>query len=722
MKNLKKIVFGLLAMLVMVTSVSAEDLTAMPTPDENGVIKLESNVNLSQTYVIESYVTITIDLNGHTITGPTSGYAINNKGTLTIQDTAETKGLITCTTEENQNSCIRNAKKLVVDGAKVNSAKFVALKNESTGTMTVRNQSVISSGVDNSTIKGNTATIFNLGDLTIDNSKVESTGSQGVAVMSLDYPGPEEGEGNATATITNSTITATGSKSVAINSTNGGEMKVENSTVDSVAASGNGSAIIKDSTINGSVAGPDKDVALEGDIKTKYVAVVKYAKENSKIELTANDSINNDTTVVPEGVTLVIPKGISLSLDHKKVFGLMKNGTLTVNGTIEGELGAVAYNEETGTYYATLERAIEDAKDGETITVLKESEETYDYLTLDENFKPVGNNNDAIEILAKNVTLNLNGHKVDANILVNAEKSMTIVDEAGRGEYNGSLTNNGELTLASGYFAKLPVTGENATTNLVGGTFPANQVSEDLLPEGKELSKNTDGTVSIVDSKTNEPADTPQDKPTGEGDGNEETESTTEVKVEETEGTKEVTLSTEANDVLRDSLAKTEDKELQEFLANNNVTVHLESNKVARENVAKDVVAKFESVIKGATVAEYFDLDILVTAEGQDVHYLKELSKPITLTVDLPKLPEVAKGYTRTYYILREHDGKVEKLDATLTEDGKLSFATDKFSKYAIAYEDVKNPGTLDSIVSIVTLAISSLGTAGYSIKKFIRK
>ncbi len=33
-----------------------------------------------------------------------------------------------------------------------------------------------------------------------------------------------------------------------------------------------------------------------------------------------------------------------------------------------------------------------------------------------------------------------------------------------------------------------------------------------------------------------------------------------------------------------------------------------------------------------------------------------------------------------------------------------------------------ENSGTLDSIVSIVTLAISSLGTAGYSIKKFIRK
>ncbi len=246
-----------------------------------------------------------------------------------------------------------------------------------------------------------------------------------------------------------------------------------------------------------------------------------------------------------------------------------------------------------------------------------------------------------------------------------------------------------------------------------------------VLYNGIVASRDDDGSFSFtmpdedVEITLDIIAKTPENKPEGDG------EPTTEPVVEETKGDKDVTLSENTNDVLKESLTKTEDKELQEFLANNeDVTVHLEANKVDKENVAAEVVAKFESVVKGATVAEFFDLDILVTAEGVDeVHYLKELSKPITLTVDLPtKLPEVAKGYIRTYYILREHNGVYEKLDATLTKDGKLSFATDKFSKYAIAYEDVKNPDTLDSIVSIVTLAISSLGTAGYSIKKFIRK
>ena len=244
-----------------------------------------------------------------------------------------------------------------------------------------------------------------------------------------------------------------------------------------------------------------------------------------------------------------------------------------------------------------------------------------------------------------------------------------------------------------------------------------------VFVNGTEIKANEDGTYSfaIPASDVKVSAEFEKVQINNPEAGGHETE--TGIVVEDNKGTKEVTLTTEANDVLKESLTKTTDKELQEFLASNNVTIHLESNKVAKENVATEVVEKFESVVKGATVAEYFDLDIIVTADGKEVHYLKELSKPITLTVDLPTtLPEVAKGYTRTYYILREHDGVYEKLNATLTKDGKLSFATDKFSKYAIAYEDVKNPDTLDSIVSIVTLAISSIGTAGYSIKKFIRK
>ena len=70
---------------------------------------------------------------------------------------------------------------------------------------------------------------------------------------------------------------------------------------------------------------------------------------------------------------------------------------------------------------------------------------------------------------------------------------------------------------------------------------------------------------------------------------------------------------------------------------------------------------------------------------------LEESTKEIKLTVAIPEdLPEIAKGFTRKYYIVRMHNGVVEYLETTLAEDGKsLSFETDKFSTYALAYEDV---------------------------------
>ena len=88
-------------------------------------------------------------------------------------------------------------------------------------------------------------------------------------------------------------------------------------------------------------------------------------------------------------------------------------------------------------------------------------------------------------------------------------------------------------------------------------------------------------------------------------------------------------------------------------------------------------------------------------------------------TTDLPKVEE---GYTRTYYIVRNHNGVVEILDTKVSEDGKsLNFESDKFSTYALAYEDVAkvvtNPNTFDGISTYLILgAVSLIGLAAISL------
>ena len=45
------------------------------------------------------------------------------------------------------------------------------------------------------------------------------------------------------------------------------------------------------------------------------------------------------------------------------------------------------------------------------------------------------------------------------------------------------------------------------------------------------------------------------------------------------------------------------------------------------------------------------------------------------------------KNVSRTYYIIRMHDGKAEVIPSSVEND-KITFATDKFSTYALAYAD----------------------------------
>lgn len=84
-------------------------------------------------------------------------------------------------------------------------------------------------------------------------------------------------------------------------------------------------------------------------------------------------------------------------------------------------------------------------------------------------------------------------------------------------------------------------------------------------------------------------------------------------------------------------------------------------------------------------VAQYFDIQVVLKADGKSLGDVSVLSKPITFTVAIPE--ELAKE-GRTFYVIRLHDGVVETLPTTLNDDGTISFETDKFSTYALAYSD----------------------------------
>lgn len=72
------------------------------------------------------------------------------------------------------------------------------------------------------------------------------------------------------------------------------------------------------------------------------------------------------------------------------------------------------------------------------------------------------------------------------------------------------------------------------------------------------------------------------------------------------------------------------------------------------------------------------------------------------------------KGHAE-YKILRDHNGTIEEITATYDPaTGTLSFTTDAYSIYALAFNDPENPNTYDPMGSYLALgAVSMIGLVG---------
>lgn len=137
-------------------------------------------------------------------------------------------------------------------------------------------------------------------------------------------------------------------------------------------------------------------------------------------------------------------------------------------------------------------------------------------------------------------------------------------------------------------------------------------------------------------------------------------------------------------------------------------------------------------------VSSFFDISLnlkdSVTEESLGI--LDESDNELSFDIVLPSdIAKVEDGYTRTYYIVRYHDGDVDLLDTTV--DGNVvSFKTDKFSTYALAYTDVKNinnesittttvennPKTGDSVILYMTFSLIAILGVGYFSLKYCKR
>ena len=201
--------------------------------------------------------------------------------------------------------------------------------------------------------------------------------------------------------------------------------------------------------------------------------------------------------------------------------------------------------------------------------------------------------------------------------------------------------------------------------------------------------------------------------------------------IDTTKPVEEVTVGVKEDDTLKDTLEKAiKDSRLDVADINAIVIVTIDNQKEEQvpEEASKSIneLAKEKENIK---VVSFFDITLNVknNVTGETLGTLSTLDNKIKFNMALPEeLTKVAEGYTRKYYVVRYHDGKSEIISASV--DGNvLSFESDKFSTYALAYEDVKNenvvnPPTSDKIVLDLVVGIVSVAGLGLIAKSIAKR
>ena len=503
------------------------------------------------------------------------------------------------------------------------------------------------------------------------------------------------------------------------------------------------------STITGTMQDPVTGVAVNGTFTWDTPAVkLNAGSHNAKWTFTPDKSYGGKYTTNTGTATVTVnPKAVTVSgitandkvydgttnagLDYSAVTlgGVLENDTLTVTatGTMEsadvGEKKVTISNLTLGGDSAANYVLAESGNQTETTATITAKEVT---VTPDNKSKVYEEKDPKLTYIVSGV---LSGETLKGITLARAEGENA-------GEYDITATAdaganpNYEVTFAEGKFTINPKSIDGATVKL-GKALTANgaeqtQTVEKVLLNDKELPAdsytvagntatapgshrltitakgNYTGTVEqtyvIVPAKA-------EDAP-----GEEITIGSGEVKVVvKSEGTvPPATLLTNKAELLAmlvDSGDITAD-ELAQIADGASVDIALT---VKEANVSAEIKTAMAQAAKGCTIGQYLDISLFkymtVNGSQQACVALHTTKDALTISVVVPDaLINTNSAVNRTYCIVRNHEGTITVLDAAFDAASKtLTFKTDRFSDYAIAYKDTavpssgSNPGSNNS-------------------------
>lgn len=372
--------------------------------------------------------------------------------------------------------------------------------------------------------------------------------------------------------------------------------------------------------------------------------------------------------------------------------------TYTANITLEPKYTHAFINNSNGTT-ATVEGAtVKDVKYNEngTITVsceFLETDKLVSNVAITDITAPVAG--EALDTVAGCVTQGV------SSTTPTVEWKVNDVDASGNADYSKEYTAHITLTKADSYVfnntTTATVNGKRANvaynnngTITVSYTFPATaQYIPPYIPPVATSTPEPTPTPTPSPEPTETPAPSASAEPSMEPISE---EVTTSVGKEVETVVEEIVKGTDTTVV--DETTATKIKEAVE--QGKDIETEIVAEPVSEEKVDATEAKAIEETVKSlenttdttktvTNVAQFINIEILIKAGGEILGNLTALKEPIKLKI---AIPENLKADSRKFFVVRLHNGKVEKLDSVMNEDGTLTFSTDKFSTYALAYED----------------------------------
>ena len=356
------------------------------------------------------------------------------------------------------------------------------------------------------------------------------------------------------------------------------------------------------------------------------------------------------------------------------------------------------------------------------------------------------------------VTLNTNGGTVnDGNITTYAEfNGATLPTNVTRNGYifkgwyaNAELTGESVTSIASdatgdkAYWAKWesdPNAGE-----LSGGSSDSGSTSGDSSDSGNSSSGSTDSGSSSGSSSSSNTSSGTSSSSSSSSSSNSSTSTSTAAPA--TVPYDKVVISTGAvNDITGTAAATAESNPFGTKIENNdnlttllaltpeevaqgvNVWLDIQDMSATSPQAEKDIV---QNASANYTVGLYLDINLFKKVGGNAATKITETNGTVKASI---LIPESLWKAGRTFEIIRVHDGVPTVISGTYDENTHVfTFETDKFSTYALAYNDSANstqstaPRTGDNNhigiwYLLLAVSLGGLGFLAYSKKKKVNK